>query len=556
MSIRTASTIPERWEALCWENADFPAIIHWVAGAEPVRWTRRALWQRAQEFAVLLRENGVARGDVCAVILRHHPDFYPLYMGVALMGAIPAVLAYPNARIHPEKYRTGLHGMAQRSGLQWILTTRDLQETMEPLIPASGGGIRGILYPLEGSISAAAVLERVPVSQSDPFLLQHSSGTTGLQKGVVLSHHAILAHAENYAEAISLSPHDRVVSWLPLYHDMGLIAAFHIPLLFGIPTIQIDPFEWVLAPQLLCEAVTSEQATLCWLPNFAYNLLADRVRDEEVRDYDFRSVRMLINCSEPIRAESHAKFLRRFAPAGLRESALSGCYAMAETTFAVTQTVPDAKARVIAVDRESLARGRVVVAGQGRAARESVSSGVAIRGCDLRIVDESGRPVEGHTVGEIIVKSVSLFDGYRNYPEKTAEVLRDGWYWTGDIGFTHEGELFVIGRRKDVIIVAGKNIYPEDIEDAVSAVPGVIPGRVVAFGDYSDTFGTEEIWVVAESAVPEGEHDRLISAIREAGAAMDVTISHVAIKPPRWLIKSSAGKPSRNANRQRAIEAL
>jgi acyl-CoA synthetase (AMP-forming)/AMP-acid ligase II len=175
-----------------------------------------------------------------------------------------------------------------------------------------------------------------------------------------------------------------------------------------------------------------------------------------------------------------------------------------------------------------------------------------IEGCEVRIVGENGDDGEAQAVGEIVVRSPSLFDGYRNQPEKTAAVLSDGWYRSGDLGFLADGELFVVGRQKDVIVVAGKNIYPEDVEDAVGAVAGILPGRVVAFGEDDQQLGTERIAVIAESEVADREaRSALRRRVVEAGMWVDVAIVRVYLVPPRWLIKSSAGKPSRRANRER-----
>jgi acyl-CoA synthetase (AMP-forming)/AMP-acid ligase II len=177
-----------------------------------------------------------------------------------------------------------------------------------------------------------------------------------------------------------------------------------------------------------------------------------------------------------------------------------------------------------------------------------------IKGCEVKIVDEKRNKINPGEIGEIAIKSVSMFDGYRNYPEKTAEVLDDGWYYSGDYGFAHEGEYYVIGRKKDIIIVAGNNIYPEDIEDAISKVEGVIPGRVVAFGEEDYEIGSEQISVAAETNFTAADdHKRLKASIVKAGMEMDISIRKIYLVPPRWLIKSSAGKPSRKANRERII---
>jgi len=379
-----------------------------------------------------------------------------------------------------------------------------------------------------------------------------------LQKAVVLSHRAVLDHLDRYAEAIALQPNDKVVSWLPLYHDMGLIAAFHLALSFGLTLVQIDPFEWTRLPYLLLQAISQEHGTLTWLPNFAYNLMADRIHEDDIEDVRLDSLRLAINCSEPVRADSHERFLNRFLSYGLRPQALAACYAMAETTFAVTQPPPGEVPRTVSADRAELGRGRYRPGSGGRGPenRDCVSSGRPISGCQVRVVGEDGRGLPEEHVGEILICSVSLFDGYRNNPNKTAEVCIDGWYRSGDLGFRLGEDWFIIGRKKDLIIVAGKNLCPEDIEDAVNTVARVIPGRVVAFGVENAERGTEEIHVVAETNLRD-EQGRLelTWAIQRAGLEVDVTISRVLLVPPRWLIKSTSGKLSRSANKEHVLES-
>lgn len=528
--------------------------MHWYAEEPPVRFTWAGLVSAARGAAALLAEHGISRGDVCALILRHRSEFYPLYLGLSALGAIPAVLAYPNARLHADKFVHGLSGMARRSGLDWLLTERDLEPIVGPLVKGTQSSIRSLLFPLEWGLGGSTNAVLPEVEPSEPCLLQHSSGTTGLQKGVVLSHRAVLGHLDHYREAISLRPGDKVVSWLPLYHDMGLIAAFHLSLAAGVPLIQLDPFEWVLAPGILLDAMSRERGTVAWLPNFAYNLMADRVRDDDIEGVRLDHVRLLVNCSEPVRADSHERFATRFAPLGLKGGALSACYAMAETTFAVTQTPAGTRANELRVDREALARGQIHLASADAAARPCVSSGHPIRGCQVKVVDPNGSTVSAGTVGEIWVRSESMFDGYRNAPTETESAFQDGWYKSGDLGFSWEGELYVTARMKDIIIVAGKNLFPEDIEDVVGAVPGVLPGRVVAFSVDDVRAGTEAVGLIAETdAVDEKQRSILKLDIARAGMAIDVTIGQIHLAPARWLVKSSSGKPARHANRDRLL---
>lgn len=557
------STVWNKWTDNARRFPDKDAIIHWRAGEEPFRWTFKTLMETANLFSNLLWEKGIRPNDICALVIRHNPYFYPLYIGISGLGAIPAVLAYPNPRLHPDKFRQGLEGMSQRSGLDYIFTERSLEEIVSPLVTKEGSTIKGLHFPLEyldelKNTKAETLPEitevRESITSADPVLLQHSSGTTGLQKPVLLSHRAVLQHVENYFDSIQLNENDKIISWLPLYHDMGLIAAYHLPLAYGIPAVQIDPFEWVIAPVLLLEAFHKERGTVCWLPNFAYNFLADRVPDDEIEGFSLETMKLVINCSEPVRDASHDKFYQRFKSYGFKESALSACYAMAETTFAVTQTPINEPVKKVAVVRDELSAGNVIFSDGTQPERVCVSSGTVIKGCDVRIIDEKGNNLPDGKVGEIVIASVSMFDGYRNYPEKTEAALKDGWFYSGDFGFMLNGHCYVIGRKKDIIIVAGKNIYPEDIEDAVGSVDGIIPGRVIAFGEDNPDLGTEEISVIAESKIDDETGQKAIrKKIIEIGMSMDVTISHIYIVPPRWLIKSSAGKPSRKANKERIL---
>jgi acyl-CoA synthetase (AMP-forming)/AMP-acid ligase II len=557
------NTLWKKWCSNARKTPEKEAIVHWVAGEEPKRWTFSSIVSQAEKFAAFLLSCNIKRGDVCAIIIRHNYYFYPLYLAVSSIGAIPAVLAYPNSRLHPEKFRQGIEGMSQRSGLDYILTERDIEPIIDPLIKRDCSTIKGLLFPLEWLQVPVPQLDKAKeeiknvqasLKPSDPVLLQHSSGTTGLQKPVLLSHWAVIEHIKNYSKAISAKPDDKVVIWLPMYHDMGLIAAFHLPLALGITSVQIDPFEWVLAPIILLEAISRENGTITWLPNFAYNVLSDKIHFDELEGISLSTLRLSINCSEPVRMESHLKFYSRFSEFGLKDNVLSTCYAMAETTFAVSQSEIGLPVKAICVDRQELSKGKIILAKDEISGRVCVSSGKPIDGCQVRIIGENGEDLQQGNVGEIVIRSVSMFDGYRNYPEKTAEVLKSGWYHSGDLGFVFEDYCYVIGRKKDIIIVAGNNLYPEDIEDTISQVEDVIAGRVVAFGEEDSSIGSEQVSVVVETKLTdEKDLKDLRLRIIKAGMQMDISIRKVYLVPPRWLIKSSAGKPSRKSNKERIL---
>lgn len=553
------------WEDHAVKTPDREAVVHWTFGEEPYRWTYAALIEKANYYSRHLRELGVRPGDVCAIIMRHNKEFYPLYMGISGLGAIPAVLAFPNPRLHPDKFRQGIIGMTARSGLDFIFTQHELEDILKPLVLRDESTIKGLHYPLDWDDPVTdeeaweqIKKDRASIDQRGPLLLQHSSGTTGLQKPVLLSHYAILRHVEALGGAMELSQEDKVVSWLPLYHDMGLIGAWHLPLAYGIPLIQLDPFQWVTAPVIMLHAASEEKATLAWLPNFAYSFMADRVDEEEMEGARLESLRMVINCSEPVRAESMQKFVDAFQPHGFNPIACSASYGLAEATFAVTQVPPGTEIKSLKLNRQDLSDGKVVYSDGTKAERISVSSGRTIDGVSIRVIDADGKTLPDGEIGELVISSDSLMDGYRNYPEKTAEAIKDGEYYSQDYGFILDGEVYIIGRKKDIIIHAGKNIYPEDIEDEVSKIDGIIPGRVIAFGLDNPEIGTEDICVIAETKIEaKAEQKSIRIKIVETLFAMDITVNRkqIYLVPSRWLVKSSAGKPARKTNKDRIIES-
>ena len=270
---------------------------------------------------------------------------------------------------------------------------------------------------------------------------------------------------------------DVVYSWLPLYHDMGLIACFMLPLVCHIPVVMQSPIDWVLHPETMLQIISEYKCTLAWLPNFAFQFVSPRTPHGRRGQYDLSSVRALINCSEPVRASSMDEFQNAFTGSGLKSNALQSSYAMAENVFAVTQSDiarPSGPARLWA-DGQRFRKEHLIVpvAGGTPGAVSFISSGQVLPNAGIRITSESGAVYPSNHVGEILVRSDCLFEGYYNRPELAADVLFNGWYHTGDLGFCREGELYVVGRNKDLLIVGGENIYPQDIEDRLT--PPFIP---------------------------------------------------------------------------------
>ncbi len=391
----------------------------------------------------------------------------------------------------------------------------------------------------------------------DIVLLQHSSGTTGLQKGVALSHQSVLNQITTYADVLHITDDDVIVSWLPLYHDMGLIAGFLMPILYGLPMVLMSPFDWVRAPQRLMHAVSKYKGTLVWLPNFAYNFCAKKIRPRHMEGVDLSSWRAVINCSEPMRQDSHQLFLEAFKPYGFPDTAIATSYAMAENTFAVTQGGINTSVRVDPVDRDSLQVDRIArPAKEGKPFVNMVSAGLPIPNTEVKVMDPQGTPLPDRHIGEIALRSNSMLTEYYHRPKTTKDAFLDGWYLTGDYGYMLDGEIYITGRKKDLIIVGGKNIYPQDLERIAMAVPGVHPGRVVAFGIFSKRMGTEQVVIVAEVDTEDpDEKERITNEIRQAvtqGSA--VALRHVLLVREGWIIKTSSGKTARLANRDKFID--
>lgn len=534
---------------------DPPAITYLSIDAEPVTVSRAEFLRSITAYGAALRAIGIQPRDL--VIIAHTQDLESVFAfwGAMLIGAIPSMFATLTEKLDPEIYMANMTELVALSGVRAVLTTDEFAPKLAERVAC----------PVYGS---AALLERagegreLPPYAPDPdeiAFLQHSSGTTGLQKGVALSHRAVLNHLASYSEAIALDEQDVIVSWLPLYHDMGLIAGFLMPLVQGIHLVLMSPFEWVKSPALLFRAIDQYKGTLCWLPNFAYNHCARRIRQRDLEGLELASMRMFINCSEPVYAESHALFAERFAALGVVPEMLAVSYAMAENTFAVTQTPPREAPTLDTIHRVTLQsdlRAEPVPADDPAGSPNpnavvKVSCGKPIHGVGVRAVDAEGKPLPERHVGEIAVRSDSMLSGYYKRPD--LDPFRDGWYLTGDRGYIADGEVYIVGRSKDLIINAGKNVYPQDIEAIVNTVPGVHAGRAVVFGVPDEREGTELIAVVAEVHTDDADERKAITQqVRQAVAhGSTVTLNYVQLVDDRWLIKTSSGKIARGANRDK-----
>jgi fatty-acyl-CoA synthase len=539
------------------QRADAPAVIFIPAGGEATHTiTTREFFDRAGHYADALGEIQVAPRDLVILVMEHGEALLYAFWGAMMIGAIPSIFPFLTDKLDPDMYYERVKALVVHSGAKTVIASPQFAESLAALLADTGVRVitESNLKPGQGKPSFTPGVEG-----SDIAFLQHSSGTTGLQKGVALSHSAVLNQLASYSGAIRLTTEDRIVSWLPLYHDMGLIAGFIMPIAQGIPLILMSPFHWVRDPKILLWAIHEHGGTLCWLPNFAYNFLATRVRDNAIEGVSLSSLRAFVNCSEPMRTDSHRMFTKRYEPYGLRPDALTTCYAMAENTFAVTQGGIDHPATIDVISRTVLGeQHRAEPATDGDLSIEMLSCGFPIPNCEIMIVDDARNPVAERHVGEVAVRSDSMLSGYYRRDDLTAQAMFNGWYLTGDLGYVADGELYITGRKKDLIIVGGKNVYPQDLEAITGEVPGVHAGRVVAFGVPDERLGTEAIVIVAEADTEDEDQRASIGReIRQRVAQQTETaLQNVLLVDHMWLHKTSSGKIARGANREKYLEEM
>ena len=556
-----------------YESKPQSIAIHLLQNQKPDKSiTYSELIQGAAGYSAALNDAGIRMGEVVILILQHGEDLVYAFFGAILNGSIPAIMPFLTEKLSPDQYRHSLTSLFEITAPAAVITYSEFIEEVQQAIKPNSS-VRTVLvsshinpqFEITGS-SFNNGLERLP---QDIVLLQHSSGTTGLQKGVALSHQAVFNQLNSYSRAIELNPSDVIVSWLPLYHDMGLIAGFILPLLSNVPLVLISPFDWVRAPQKLLHAVSEYRGTLSWLPNFAYNFCAQKIRERDLEGIDLSSWRAISNCSEPMVWKSHQMFHERYKPYGLRSEALTTCYAMAENVFAVSQGGILSPVTIDRISQRSLLVDRIALpVKEGDDFINMLSTGKPLDNTKIRILNQHHSEVPDRHLGEIAISSDCMLTGYYNRPDLNKKAFHDGWYLTGDLGYIANNEVYVTGRKKDLIIVGGKNIYPQDLENLASEIQGVHPGRVVAFGIPNEATGTEDVVIIAEVDISTDDFDdfdiesspkcrQIADEIRmRVTRGSDIALRYVKLVNRGWLLKTSSGKVARSANRERYLTEL
>jgi acyl carrier protein len=513
----------------------------------------RALWDGATGYAARLTQAGLQHGQMVAIMLPTCKEYLYSFYGVLLAGGVPVPL-YPPARLTTIEDHMKRHVGILKSAGATIMITIPEAKPLAYLLRAQVESLNLILVADELNSSSGKNFKPMHGKPGETGFLQYTSGSTGSPKGVVLSHANLMANVRAMGAAVSANPADVFVSWLPLYHDLGLIGANFASLVLGFPTVLMSPLAFLSRPVSWMRAIHRHRGTMSGGPNFSFELCLRRIADEDMEGIDLSSWRFAFNAAEPVSPETIVEFEKRFGRYGLRKNCLSPSYGLAESSVGVAITVPGTPWRADRLERERFTRsGEAVEAPAGDPSPLIViGCGTPIPGHDIRVVDAVGLELPDRQEGHLQFRGPSSTSGYYRNPEATKTLFAGEWLNTGDRAYLSEGTLFLTGREKDIIIRGGRNISPYELEQAVGDLAGVRRGCVAVFGSKDAASGTERVVVLAEMRDKDASRDedlkRMINelAVGLIGAPAD----DIVLAPPGTVPKTSSGKIRRVAARE------
>lgn len=502
----------------------------------------------ATQSAAALQKLGVEPGDRVAIMLPTSSAYFQSFYGTVLAGAVPVPIYPPVRRSqladHLVRQSTILNNCQPK-----VLITIEDAKPLAHLLQAQVPELHRVITP--GELLQIDSVYRVPAIRDDDIaFLQYTSGSTGNPKGVILSHRNLLANIRVDGEHLNANDRDVFVSWLPLYHDMGLIGAWLGSLYYAVPLVCMSPLTFLSRPHRWLWAIHNYRGTLSAAPNFAYELCVTKIRDKDIEGLDLSCWRVALNGAEAVSAQTVKRFITRFAPLGFRRETMFPVYGLAECTVGLAFP-PLGRAPVIdRIQRDSLTgEGIALPAGDGdENAVSIVASGQPLSGHEIRIVDDQDRELPDRQEGHLQFRGPSATSGYYRQPAATRVLFHDDWLESGDRAYTVDGDIYITGRQKDIIIRAGRNIYPEEIEEELGHVDGVRTGRVAVFGSSEPESGTERLIVVAETRLGD---DRARQLLREKLTAMTSDLAgtppdDVILAPAGTVLKTSSGKLRRS----------
>ena len=519
-------------------------------GETPI--TYRQLYDGALGYAARLSQAGLQPGQMVAIMLPTCKEYLFSFYGVLLAGGVPVPL-YPPARLTTiEDHMTRHVGILKSAGATIMITIPEAK-ALAYLLRAQVESLRAVLMPADLAGSGAGFAP-VRGKSGDIGFLQYTSGSTGNPKGVVLSHANLLVNVQAMGKAVSAGPSDVFVSWLPLYHDMGLIGGCFATMFLGFPVVLMSPLAFLSRPGSWMRAIHRHRGTISGGPNFSYELCLRRISDEEMAGIDLSSWRFAFNGAEPVSPETITAFTEKFARWGFRRNSLSPVYGLAECTVGLAFTTPGEPWRMDALDRESFSKtGEAVLAKpDDPAPLKVVGCGRVIEGHGLRVVDAAGLELADCQEGLLQFRGPSATSGYYRNPAQTKNLFAGEWLNTGDRAYLKEGMVYITGREKDIIIRGGRNISPHELEQAVGDLAGVRRGCVAVFGSRDATIGTERMVVLAEMRNADASrHPDLKRMINELAVSLTgAPADDIVLAPPATVPKTSSGKIRRTAARE------
>ena len=513
----------------------------------PVAMEAEDLFRQGLQAARFFRDQGLEAGDRVMLLVPNGIDFIRSLLGAILGGLVPVIYPPPQTARNTLRYVSRLKRILGQSTPSALVLSPQMFRAAGEL------GLRDLRL-LEPPDSEGSTIDPHRPLPADPALIQYSSGSTGDPKGVLLSHRAILANAWAVNDAIRGNASDTMLSWLPLCHDMGLFGGLLFPWICNWRAFLGVPHQFLVQPAWWLQKISQHRATLTIAPNFAYSLCVHGIEEEELQTVSLNALRVAFNGAEPIRKQSVDRFIQRFSSYGLRPQSMFPVYGMAENTLAVAFPPVQRGPRYDRIERGPLQElGEALPAAPDSSDVVEVASvGIGVGDCEIRILDEHKALVGDRCEGEVWLRSSSMLDHYYGNPEASSRCIQDGWLATGDKGYFSDGELYITGRRSDVIIRAGRNYHPHDLESVVEEIPGVRRGCVAALGIASKETGTEEILVLAETR--QENPSQLKDLAREIRLSLSSTLGvrpeQISLLPPRTLPKTSSGKLQRRLSRE------
>jgi acyl carrier protein len=542
-------------EVLDWHVAQHPSQLHIHLYGEddkerPITYAELAAGARS--VAAQLLERGLEPGNAVAIMLPTGADYFFVFFGILAAGGVPVPI-YPPTRLAQIEDHLRRHAAILANAQARILVTVPEARSVALLLRAQIESLKSVVTA--GDLVGGGRLTQPSRSGAqDIAFLQYTSGSTGNPKGVVLTHANLLANIRAMGEVVAPDANDVFVSWLPLYHDMGLIGAWFCSLYFGFPLAIMSPLAFLARPQRWLWAIHRHRGTLSAAPNFAYELCVRKIADRDLEGLDLSSWRCAFNGAEPVSPDTLAAFQRRFAPYGLRSEAITPVYGLAESSVGLCLPRPGRGAVVDNVQREPFtASGQALPAlADDPQALRFVGCGVPLPGHQVRIVGGTGFELGERQVGRLQFKGPSATSGYYRNAEDTRKLFVGDWLDSGDYAYVAAGEAYLAGRAKDMIIRGGRNLYPYELEQAVGNIAGIRRGCVAVFGSREPESGTERLVVLAETRETDPERQQ---ALRRAvnDCAIDLLgmpADDVVLVRPHTVLKTSSGKIRRAASRE------